>query len=71
MSKAIRASVLILLLSCSAQAGYIPNETPVPPPSQSTVAAQETTTDGYIPNEAADSLTQLALDLLVFLPALL
>jgi hypothetical protein len=71
MGKAIRASALILLLTCSAQAGYIPNETPVPPPSQPTVAAQEPTTDGYIPNDAADSLTQFALDLLAVLPALL
>lgn len=30
MRKAIRASVLVLLLTCSAQAGYIQNGSPAP-----------------------------------------
>jgi hypothetical protein len=36
-----------------------------------TDAAQEPTADGIIPNEAPDSLTQIALDLLAALPSLL
>ena len=34
MSKTIRASALILLLACSARAGYIPNGSPAPPAPQ-------------------------------------
>jgi hypothetical protein len=79
MGKAIRASLLILLLACSAQAGYIPNDTPAaPPPSQQTSAVQEPTDatqdptlDGAMPNDIAYSLTQTALDLLALLPSLL
>ena len=70
MGKAIRASALILLLACSAQAGYIPNESPAPPPPQPANAVQEPTTDGDIQNDAADTLTQIALDLLAVLPSL-
>ena len=69
MGKAIRASALILLLACSAQAGYIPNESPAPPPPQPANAVQEPTTDGDIQNDAADTLTQIALDLLAVLPS--
>jgi hypothetical protein len=71
MGKAIRASALILLLACSAQAGYIPNDTPAPLPSQPTNAIQEPTTGGEIPNDTAVSMTQIALDLLAALPSLL
>lgn len=71
MGKAIRASVLVLLLACSAQAGYIPNESPTPPPSQQTNAIQEPTTGSEIPNDAAVSIAQVALDLLATLPSLL
>jgi hypothetical protein len=62
--------VLILLLACSAQAGYIPNDTPAPQPSSAN-AVQEPTTGGEIPNNAAVSITQFALDLLAVLPTLL
>lgn len=34
MGKAIRASALILLLACSAQAGWMGNDSPAPPPPQ-------------------------------------
>jgi hypothetical protein len=71
MGKSIRASALILLLACSAQAGYIPNESPAPQRSQPTSAVQEPTADGEIPNDAAVSMTQLALDLLSVLSSLL
>lgn len=40
MCKAIRASLLILTLACSAQAGYMPNGTPEPPPPAQPVVAQ-------------------------------
>jgi hypothetical protein len=80
MVKTIRASALILLLACSAQAGYMQNDvagTPPPQPQptsavrEPTDAAQDPTLDGIIPNDAADSLTQTALDLLALLPSLL
>jgi hypothetical protein len=71
MGKAIRASALILLLACSAQAGYIPNDAPAPPPSQPTNVVQEPTKDGEISNGVAASVTQIALDLLAVLPSLL
>lgn len=32
MGKAIRASALILLLACTAHAGWMPNDSPAPPP---------------------------------------
>ena len=69
MGKAIRASALILLLACTAQAGWIQNDSPAPPP-QPTNAVQEPTADGWIQNGVADSLTQIALDLLAVLPSL-
>jgi hypothetical protein len=47
MSKAIRASVLVLLLTCPAQAGWIQNDSPAPPP-QSAPAVREPMTDGQI-----------------------
>jgi hypothetical protein len=55
MAKAIRASVVVLLLACSAYAGDIQNGitgTP-PPPSH-----------GYIQNGAPDGLTETVLSLL-------
>jgi len=51
MGKAIRASALILLLTCSAHAGIMGNGSPEPPPPQP-VTAQE----GYIPNDTSTSL---------------
>lgn len=79
MRKAIQASVLVLLLTCSAQAGWIQNPAPAPPPSSPQTSAaqeptntvQEPTTDDEISNDVADSLTQIALDLLALLPSLL
>jgi hypothetical protein len=69
MRKTLGVSLLILLLSGSASAGEIPNDRPAPP--QPTSAVQDSTTDGEIPNDATDSLTQLALDLFALLPSLL
>ena len=78
MVKAIRASALILLLACSAQAGYMQNEAPAPSPSsQPATAAQEPadtteepTVDGYMQTGTADSLTQIAFDVFAALPSL-
>ena len=78
MLKAIRVSTLILLLTCSAQAGYIQNGSPEPlPPPQPASAAQEPTdataepaANDYIQNDAPSSLTQIVLDMLATLPAL-
>lgn len=57
MRKTLGVSLLVLLLTVSANAGIMPNLEPAPPPPAP--AAQETTT--------ADSLTQIALDLLAAL----
>ena len=50
MSKTIRASALILLLACSARAGYIPNGSPAPPAPTPTpqAVAQEPAEGGVI-----------------------
>ncbi|HEX7315240.1 MAG TPA: hypothetical protein VF297_15035 [Pyrinomonadaceae bacterium] len=84
MSKAIRTSALMLLLACSAQAGIMGNESPVPPPSQPSVAepgiipnesptsaVDEPAANGWMGNEAAAGLTEAALELLAVLPSLL
>ena len=52
MGKAIRASVLILLLTCSAQAGYMPNGSPEPPPPSQPASAPQ---GGYMPNDSPTS----------------
>jgi len=79
MLKTIRVSTLILLLSCSAQAGYIQNGSPEPPPPSqpaSTVneptyaTVVEPTANGYIQNDAPSALTQIALEMLAVLPSL-
>jgi hypothetical protein len=71
MSKVIRASVLVLLLTCSAQAGWMQNGSPEPPPPPPSNAVQETTTGGEMSTNAANSVTQIALDLIAALPSLL
>ncbi len=80
MLKAIRVSTLILLLACSAQAGYMQNGSPEPPPPPSqpansvqepTGTSQETSANGYMQNDAPSGLTQIALEMLAVLPSLL
>jgi hypothetical protein len=68
MGKAIRASVLVLLLSCSVRADWMANGSPAPPPSSH--AIEEPTADGVTGNDAPDDLTQTVLDLLAVLPSL-
>ena len=78
MSKAIRASALVLLMACSAQAGIMQNEAPAPPPpSQPAIAVDnptdandEPTANGYMQNGAPSGLVQIALDVLAALPSL-
>ncbi len=59
MSKALRASVLVVLLACSARAGWMQNGSPEPPPAAPSAAQEDTKeiTDG-------DSLTEIVLSLL-------
>lgn len=79
MGKAIRASLLVLLLACSARADWMPNGAPEPPSQAGWMgndspappsASQEQTTDGDISTTSEGSLTQIALDLLAVLPSL-
>lgn len=63
MGKAIRASALVLLLVCSAQAGWIHADIAPPPPDE-----QEQTTGSDAADKpqdgSAETLTQAVLDLL-------
>jgi hypothetical protein len=67
MRKTISVAALLLALTCPAYAGDIQNDAPKPP----TATVQEPTTEGEMQNDATDSLTQTALDLLTLLPSLL
>jgi hypothetical protein len=79
MGKAICASLLILLLTCPAQAGFMPNGTPEPPPSQPACAPDEgimtyeSSTSSQPTGAVAEtaSLTWVTLELLAVLPSLL
>jgi hypothetical protein len=67
MRKTLTTAALVLAFSCPALAGEIATPgSPAPPPTTATVA-QEQTANGYMQNESADSLTQIALDLLAAL----
>ena len=76
MRKTLGVCLLTLLLTGSAVAGEIPNFPPAPPQSQPTNAVQEPAggemqngimPNCYMQNEAPDSLTQIALNLLAVL----
>ena len=69
MRKALTISTLILTLSGVAYAGNIPCDSPAPSPATTSVT-QAPTTEGDIPNDVAESLTQAALDVLAVLPSL-
>ena len=68
MRKTISVAALLLALTCPAYAGDMPNFSPAPPNPTNTI--QEPTVDGEMPNDTADSLTQIALDVLAVLPSL-
>jgi len=71
MRKTLGVSLLVLLLAGSASADIMPNGSPQPPPQQpSASVTQEPTTNGYIPNDVANGMTQIALNLLAILPSL-
>jgi hypothetical protein len=67
MRKTISVAALLLALTCPAYAGDMQNDTPKPPANM----IQEPTANGEMPNGAADTLAQIALDLLALLPSLL
>jgi hypothetical protein len=71
MGKAIRASVVVLLLCSVARAGYIPNGSPTPPPqpASTTTELQTTTEDGT--QDAVPGTVTLVLELLAVLPSIL
>jgi hypothetical protein len=67
MRKTLTTAALVLAFCCPALAGEIATPgSPAPPPTTATVA-QEPTANGYMQNDSADSLTQIALDLLAAL----
>ena len=78
MGKTIRASALVLLLACSAQAGIMQNDAPAPPPPSQPAnsvqelsdTSQETSANGIMQNDAPSALTQIALEVLAVLPSL-
>lgn len=80
MRKTLGVFLLVLLLTCSANAGIMGNDAPQPPPPPPPSTMQvEQTVDGSIPdstesetpNDAADSLTRTVLDLLAGVLALI
>jgi hypothetical protein len=71
MGKAIRTSVLVLLLTGSAQAGWIHTPVTSPPPPPPSVTQEEQTAEGEVPNSAAGSFTETVLTALESVLALL
>lgn len=80
MRKTLGVFLLVLLLTCSANAGIMGNDAPQPPPppppsitqSERTVdGSNNTITEGEIPDDAAASLTKTVLDLLAGILALI
>lgn len=67
MRKALRVSLLVMVLACSAQAGDMPfgvTNPPPPPTASSTMPTSATETDGDIPNMQPDAVTMTVLNLL-------
>jgi len=74
MIKAIRVPVLILLLACSTQAGYIPNGTAQPTPTPTpapTYFVEEEPSDGETNDDVTDVLAEATLSVLNTVLALL
>lgn len=76
MRKILGVCLLALLLTGTASAGIMPNDTPAPPPPPPTSTAQEPTggeipneimQDGIMPNDATVTLAQITLQLLAVL----
>lgn len=62
MRKAISVAAVMLALTCSARAGYMPNGSPESPTPNA--VQEEQTADGYMPNGEPESLTETVLSLL-------
>jgi hypothetical protein len=73
MLKAVRAFMFVLLLTCSTQAGEMPNGSPQPPPppQPTSVIEEEAPTEGETSNDLTDTLTEAALSVLNNVLALL
>jgi hypothetical protein len=79
MRKILGVSLLVLLLTGSADAGLMPNGSPQPTPTsqplsadpEPTDGAQDTASSGEISNAATDTLTQTTLDMYTLLSSLL
>jgi predicted outer membrane protein len=67
---AAAALLLALVLATSAFAGEIHTDITPPPPPTDNSTAQTTTTDGVMQTGAAETMTQIALDVLAALPSL-
>ena len=63
MRKAISAAALILALTCSARAGWMPNGLEEPPPPETT--AQQSASTDEAATGATDTLTEIVLAALV------
>ncbi|HZI19389.1 MAG TPA: hypothetical protein VEY09_12415 [Pyrinomonadaceae bacterium] len=70
MSRAIRASVLVLLLVSSAHAGWMGNGATQPPPPPSDTQ-EEQATDSIMPNGEPNTITETVLSVIESLLALL
>lgn len=78
MRKTLGVFLLVLLLTCSANAGIMGNDAPQPPPPPPSITQSKQTVDGSnpdnteseSPNDAGDSLTRTVLDLLAGILAL-
>lgn len=66
MRKVISVAAILLALACPANAGDMPNGSPVPPPQPPAVATVEDDTLGTLQG----GVMQAALDLLALLPSL-
>jgi len=64
MRKAISAAALILALTCSARAGWMPNGEEPPPPPPDTTAQESASTDEDATG-VTDTLTEIVLAALV------
>ena len=74
MVKAIRVPVLILLLACSTQAGYIPTGSALPTPTptpEPTYFVEEGSSEGETNDDVSDVLAEATLSVLNTVLALL
>jgi len=71
MSRAMRASVLVLLLVSSAHAGWMGNGATQPPPPPPSDTQEEQAADGIMPNGEPDTITETVLSVIESLLALL